>query len=63
MRTPFQGDFIGRAEREIRQLNTSLERRVAERTIELMRSNDQLKRFAILRLPWMILSLFKHIAG
>ena len=33
-----------RAEREIRQLNASLERRVAERTIELMRSNDQLKR-------------------
>jgi PAS domain S-box-containing protein len=33
-----------RAEREIRQLNASLEKRVAERTIELVRSNDQLKR-------------------
>jgi PAS domain S-box-containing protein len=33
-----------RAESEIRQLNASLERRVAERTIELVRSNDQLKR-------------------
>ena len=33
-----------RAEREIRQLNASLERRVTERTIELVRSNDQLKR-------------------
>jgi hypothetical protein len=32
-----------RAESEIRQLNASLERRVAERTIELVRSNDQLK--------------------
>jgi PAS domain S-box-containing protein len=31
------------AENEIRQLNASLERRVAERTIELVRSNDQLK--------------------
>jgi PAS domain S-box-containing protein len=33
-----------RAEGEIRQLNASLEKRVAERTIELVRSNDQLKR-------------------
>jgi PAS domain S-box-containing protein len=33
-----------RAESEIRQLNTSLEKRVVERTIELVRSNDQLKR-------------------
>jgi PAS domain S-box-containing protein len=33
-----------RAESEIRQLNASLERRVAERTIELVRSNEQLKR-------------------
>ncbi|MBV8585594.1 MAG: PAS domain S-box protein [Verrucomicrobia bacterium] len=33
-----------RAESEIRQLNASLEKRVAERTAELMRSNDQLKR-------------------
>ncbi|MBV9105467.1 MAG: PAS domain S-box protein [Verrucomicrobia bacterium] len=33
-----------RAEREIRQLNASLEKRVAERTIELVQSNDQLKR-------------------
>jgi PAS domain S-box-containing protein len=33
-----------RAESEIRQLNASLEQRVAERTIELVQSNDQLKR-------------------
>src|SRR6516164_1297972 len=33
-----------RAESEIRKLNASLEKRVAERTIELVRSNDQLKR-------------------
>jgi len=33
-----------RAESEIRQLNASLERRVAARTIELVHSNDQLKR-------------------
>ncbi len=33
-----------RAEREVRQLNASLEKRVDERTIELVRSNDQLKR-------------------
>ena len=33
-----------RAESEIRQLNASLEKRVAERTIELVESNDQLKR-------------------
>ncbi len=33
-----------RAESEIRQLNASLEKRVVERTIELVRSNDQLKR-------------------
>jgi PAS domain S-box-containing protein len=33
-----------RAESEIRQLNASLERRVDERTIELVRSNHQLKR-------------------
>ncbi|MEA3146024.1 MAG: hypothetical protein QOI53_1491 [Verrucomicrobiota bacterium] len=32
-----------RAENEIRQLNASLERRVTERTFELVRSNDQLK--------------------
>ena len=32
-----------RAESEIRQLNASLEKRVVERTIELVRSNDQLK--------------------
>ena len=32
------------AEDEIRRLNTSLEKRVTERTIELVRSNDQLKR-------------------
>ena len=32
-----------RAESEIRQLNASLEKRVAERTIELVRSNEQLK--------------------
>jgi PAS domain S-box-containing protein len=32
-----------RAESEIRQLNASLEKRVSERTIELVRSNDQLK--------------------
>jgi PAS domain S-box-containing protein len=33
-----------RAESEIRQLNASLEKRVAERTIELVQSNDQLRR-------------------
>ena len=33
-----------RAESEIRELNASLEKRVLERTIELVRSNDQLKR-------------------
>ncbi len=33
-----------RAENEIRQLNASLEKRVAARTIELVQSNDQLKR-------------------
>jgi PAS domain S-box-containing protein len=33
-----------RAESEILQLNASLEKRVAERTIELVKSNDQLKR-------------------
>jgi PAS domain S-box-containing protein len=33
-----------RAESEIRQLNASLEKRVAERTIELVRSNEHLKR-------------------
>jgi PAS domain S-box-containing protein len=33
-----------RAEKEIRQLNTSLEKRVAERTIELVQSNERLKR-------------------
>ncbi len=33
-----------RAESEIRQLNASLEKRVAERTIELVRSNEQLRR-------------------
>ncbi len=33
-----------RAESEIRQLNASLEKRVADRTIELVRSNEQLKR-------------------
>ena len=33
-----------RAETEIRQLNASLERRVAARTLELVRSNDQLRR-------------------
>ncbi len=33
-----------RAESEIRQLNASLEKRVTERTIELVRSNDQLRR-------------------
>ncbi|MBV8353350.1 MAG: GAF domain-containing protein, partial [Verrucomicrobia bacterium] len=33
-----------RAESEIRQLNASLEKRVAERTFELVQSNDQLKR-------------------
>jgi PAS domain S-box-containing protein len=33
-----------RAESEIRQLNASLEKRVVERTIELVRSNNQLKR-------------------
>src|SRR5271165_3148023 len=33
-----------RAESEIRQLNASLEKRVAERTDELLQSNDQLKR-------------------
>jgi PAS domain S-box-containing protein len=33
-----------RAESEIRQLNASLEKRVTERTIELVRSNNQLKR-------------------
>ncbi|HEY0791917.1 MAG TPA: PAS domain S-box protein [Chthoniobacterales bacterium] len=32
-----------RAENEIRQLNASLEKRVTERTVELVRSNDQLK--------------------
>lgn len=32
------------AEDEIRQLNASLEKRVTERTIELLRANDQLKR-------------------
>jgi len=32
------------AEDEIRQLNASLEQRVTERTIELVRANDQLKR-------------------
>ncbi len=32
-----------RAESEIRQLNASLEKRVVERTIELVRSNEQLK--------------------
>jgi PAS domain S-box-containing protein len=33
-----------RAENEIRELNASLEKRVTERTIELVRSNDQLRR-------------------
>jgi PAS domain S-box-containing protein len=33
-----------RTESEIRQLNASLEKRVVERTIELVRSNEQLKR-------------------
>jgi PAS domain S-box-containing protein len=33
-----------RAEGEIRQLNASLEKRVVERTTELMRANDQLRR-------------------
>jgi PAS domain S-box-containing protein len=33
-----------RAESEVRQLNASLEKRVVDRTIELVRSNDQLKR-------------------
>ena len=33
-----------RAESEVRQLNASLEKRVDERTIELVRSNEQLKR-------------------
>ncbi len=33
-----------RAEREVRQLNASLEKRVDERTIELLRSNEQLRR-------------------
>jgi hypothetical protein len=33
-----------RGESEIRQLNTLLEKRVAERTIALVQSNDQLKR-------------------
>jgi PAS domain S-box-containing protein len=32
------------AESEVRQLNASLEKRVVDRTIELVRSNDQLKR-------------------
>jgi uncharacterized protein YdgA (DUF945 family) len=32
------------AESEIRRLNASLEKRVAERTVELLLSNDQLKR-------------------
>ena len=32
------------AESEIRQLNTSLEKRVAERTVELVQSNDKLTR-------------------
>jgi PAS domain S-box-containing protein len=35
---------LKRAEGEIRQLNATLEKRVTERTIELVRSNDQLKR-------------------
>jgi PAS domain S-box-containing protein len=35
-----------RAESEIRKVNATLETRVAERTIELVRSNDQLKRAA-----------------
>jgi len=35
-----------RAEEEIRRLNAELERRVDERTEELSRSNDELKRFA-----------------
>ena len=39
-----QGIERKRAESEIRQINASLERRVAERTIELVRSNEQLKR-------------------
>ena len=33
-----------RAESEVRQLNASLEKRVDERTIELVRSNEQLRR-------------------
>src|SRR4029077_16926390 len=33
-----------RAESEIRQLNASLEKRVTERTVELVRSNERLKR-------------------
>src|SRR5260221_11612149 len=33
-----------RAESGVRQLNASLEKRVVGRTIELLRSNDQLKR-------------------
>jgi PAS domain S-box-containing protein len=37
-----------RAEEEIRQLTTSLEERVVERTAELIRSNEELRQFAYL---------------
>ena len=35
-----------RAEAEVRRLNSELEQRVSDRTVELVRSNDNLKRFA-----------------
>ena len=40
------GDFLQQAEAELRVLNEGLEQRVAERTEELTRANDEIQRFA-----------------
>src|SRR5581483_2873161 len=41
-----QAEELHRAEQEVRQLNSSLEARVMERTEELLRSNEELQQFA-----------------